>query len=144
MRRRLPGPPMRQDEDAPGLRPTRSPVHASSGTRLGTARPRQEGPTDLRLVPPALAAWGTAALVLDASAAWVYGLVIGCLVAVGLLPMARRARRARPVRRAPVASWPRAAAALLLCVAAAAASAGLHGADVRRGPCPAWRGSTRR
>ncbi|MFF9115702.1 ComEC/Rec2 family competence protein [Streptomyces massasporeus] len=131
---------MRQDEDAPGLRPTRSPVHASSGTRLGTARPRQEGPTDLRLVPPALAAWGTAALVLDASAAWVYGLVIGCLVAVGLLPMARRARRdrrARPVRQAPVASWPRAsAAALLLCVAAAAASAGLHGADVRRGPVP--------
>ncbi|MFE6091329.1 ComEC/Rec2 family competence protein [Streptomyces massasporeus] len=127
--RSLPGPPARQDdESSSGPRPTRSPVHASSGTRLGTARPRQEGPTDLRLVPPALAAWGTAALVLDAPAAWVSGLVIGCLVAVGLLPLARRAR---------VASWPRAsAAALLLCVAAAAASAGLHGADLRRGPVP--------
>ncbi|MEU6470838.1 ComEC/Rec2 family competence protein [Streptomyces massasporeus] len=127
--RSLPGPPARQDDEASsGPRPARSPVHASSGTRLGTARPRQEGPTDLRLVPPALAAWGTAALMLDASAAWVSGLVIGCLVAVGLLPLARRAR---------VASWPRAsAAALLLCVAAAAASAGLHGADLRRGPVP--------
>ncbi|MFI7136444.1 ComEC/Rec2 family competence protein [Streptomyces massasporeus] len=130
------GPPVRQDEPASGLGPTRSPVHASSGTRLGTARPRQEGPTDLRLVPPALAAWGTAALVLDAHPAWALGLVtgclvMGCLVAVGLPPSARRTRRAR------VASWPRASAvALLLCVAAAAASAGLHGADLRRGPVP--------
>ncbi|MFC8146079.1 ComEC/Rec2 family competence protein [Streptomyces paradoxus] len=126
--RRLPGPPSRQDEAVAGLRPSRSSVHASSGTRLGTARPRQEGPTDLRLVPPALAAWGTAALVLDASPTWVLGIVIGCLVAVGLLPLTRRRR---------TASWPRAsAAALLLCVAAAAASAGLHGADLRRGPVP--------
>ncbi|MER5832653.1 ComEC/Rec2 family competence protein [Streptomyces sp. NPDC002130] len=126
--RGLPGPPARQDETAPGLRPARSSVHASSGTRLGTARPRQEGPTDLRLVPPALAAWGTAALVLDTSPQWVLGIVIGCLVTVGLLPLARRHR---------AASWPRATlAALLLCVAAAAASAGLHGADLRRGPVP--------
>ncbi|MFI8895320.1 ComEC/Rec2 family competence protein [Streptomyces paradoxus] len=126
--RSLTGPPSRQDEAASGLRPARSSVHASSGTRLGTARPRQEGPTDLRLVPPALAAWGTAALVLDASPTWVLGIVIGCLVAVGLLPLTRRHR---------TASWPRAsAAALLLCVAAAAASAGLHGADLRRGPVP--------
>ncbi|MEV5106089.1 ComEC/Rec2 family competence protein [Streptomyces massasporeus] len=127
--RSLPGPPVRQDDEASsGPRPTRSPVHASSGTRLGTARPRQEGPTDLRLVPPALAAWGTAALMLDAPAPWVFGLVIGCLVAVGLLSLARRTR---------MAFWPRAsAAALLLCVAAAAASAGLHGADLRRGPVP--------
>ncbi|WP_033306481.1 ComEC/Rec2 family competence protein [Streptomyces iakyrus] len=103
-------------------------MHASSGTRLGTARPRQEGPTDLRLVPPALAAWGTAALMLDAAPERVLGIVIGCLVAVGLLPLTRRRR---------TASWPRAsAAALLLCVAAAAASAGLHGADLRRGPVP--------
>ncbi|QCD55834.1 ComEC/Rec2 family competence protein [Streptomyces hawaiiensis] len=126
--RSLPDPSGRQDEAASGLRPARSSVHASSGTRLGTARPRQEGPTDLRLVPPALAAWGTAALVLDAAPEWVLGIVIGCLAAVGLLPLARRHR---------VASWPRAsAAALLLCVAAAAASAGLHGADLRRGPVP--------
>ncbi|MDQ0713322.1 competence protein ComEC [Streptomyces luteogriseus] len=123
-----PGPPARLDEAASGPLPARSPVHASSGTRLGTARPRQEGPTDLRLVPPALAAWGTAALLLDASPAWVIGIVIGCLAAVGLLPLARLHG---------AASWPRAsAAALLLCVAAAAASAGLHGADLRRGPVP--------
>ncbi|MFE7901656.1 ComEC/Rec2 family competence protein [Streptomyces sp. NPDC057424] len=126
--RSLPGPPVRQDEEASGLRPTRSSVHASSGTRLGTARPRQDGPADLRLVPPALAAWGTAALVLDAAPEWVLGIVIGCLVALGLLPLALRPR---------AASWPRAsAAALLMCVAAAAASAGLHGADLRRGPVP--------
>ncbi|MGI5370049.1 ComEC/Rec2 family competence protein [Streptomyces iakyrus] len=126
--RSLPSPPSRRDEAGSGLRPARSSVHASSGTRLGAARPRQEGPTDLRLVPPALAAWGTAALLLDAAPERVLGIVIGCLVAVGLLPLTRRRR---------TASWPRAsAAALLLCVAAAAASAGLHGADLRRGPVP--------
>ncbi|MDQ1019564.1 ComEC/Rec2 family competence protein [Streptomyces afghaniensis] len=108
--------------------PARSSVHASSGKRLGSSRPRQEGPTDLRLVPPAFAAWGTAALVLDAPPGRVLGIVAGCLAAVGLLPLARRAGWA---------SWPRAsAAAVLLCVAAAAASAGLHGADLRRGPVP--------
>ncbi|MFI2633328.1 ComEC/Rec2 family competence protein [Streptomyces collinus] len=126
--RSIAGPPSPRDEAASGLLPARSSVHASSGTRLGTARPRQEGPTDLRLVPPALAAWGTAALMLDAAPERVLGIVIGCLVAVGLLPLIRRRR---------TASWPRAsAAALLLCVAAAAASAGLHGADLRRGPVP--------
>ncbi|GAA2394943.1 ComEC/Rec2 family competence protein [Streptomyces coeruleofuscus] len=132
--------PARRDEAAPeaftagpapptgSASPARSSVHASSGKRLGSARPRQEGPTDLRLVPPALAAWGTAALVLDAPPGWVLGIVTGCLAAVGLLPLARRAGWA---------SWSRAsAAAVLLCVAAAAASAGLHGADLRRGPVP--------
>ncbi|MDK1345210.1 ComEC/Rec2 family competence protein [Streptomyces sp. 378] len=126
--RGAPGPRVRRDEAAAGLRPDRSAVHASSGARLGAARPRQEGPTDLRLVPPALAAWATAALVLGASPTWALGIVIGCLVAVALLPSARRRG---------AASWPRAsAAALLLCVAAAAASAGLHGSDLRRGPVP--------
>ncbi|MCZ9343982.1 hypothetical protein NGM37_40175, partial [Streptomyces sp. TRM76130] len=33
---------------------TRAAVHAASGKRLGAARPRQEGPSDLRLVAPAL------------------------------------------------------------------------------------------
>ncbi|WP_346768007.1 ComEC/Rec2 family competence protein [Streptomyces sp. JB150] len=42
----------------------------------------------------------------------------------------------RPTR-ARQATWPRVSvAAVLLCVAAAAASAGLHGADLRRGPVP--------
>ncbi|MGK5696878.1 ComEC/Rec2 family competence protein [Streptomyces sp. URMC 128] len=138
--RRAHEPSARQDESTPEAftagsvvpagpaSPARSSVHASSGKRLGSSRPRQEGPTDLRLVPPALAAWGTAALVLDAPPGWVLGIVAGCLAAVGLLPLARRAGWA---------SWPRvSAAAVLLCVAAAAASAGLHGADLRRGPVP--------
>ncbi|MEV7078051.1 ComEC/Rec2 family competence protein [Streptomyces sp. NPDC093516] len=123
-----PGTPARPDETAPGHHPARSPVHVSSGKRLGLARPRQEGPADLRLVPPALAAWGTAALVPAVPAGWAVGLVTACLAAVGLL---------LPARRRGSASWPRvSAAALLLCVAAAAASAGLHTADLRRGPVP--------
>ncbi|MGW0868180.1 ComEC/Rec2 family competence protein [Streptomyces sp. NPDC002611] len=129
--RTAPDSPVRRDEATPTgapPEPARSSVHASSGKRLGSARPRQEGPTDLRLVPPALAAWGTAALVLGASPGWAAGIVAGCLLAVALLPLARRAGSA---------SWPRvSAAAVLLCVAAAAASAGLHGADLRRGPVP--------
>ncbi|MFE1322977.1 ComEC/Rec2 family competence protein [Streptomyces sp. NPDC058741] len=120
--------PVRRDEAAPGPGPARASVHASSGKRLGSARPRQEGPTDLRLVPPALTAWGTAALVLDAPPGGIVAVVAGCLVAVGLL---------LPARRRVSAAWPRAsAAAVLLCAAAAAASAGLHGADLRRGPVP--------
>ncbi len=136
--------PQRPGEVASEARPARSPVHASSGHRLGVARPRQEGPTDLRLVPPALAAWGTAALTLDLPAGWVVGIVAVCLVAAGLLASLRPGHRhprhpaaARHGRRGGPASWPRAsAAAVLLCVAAAAASAGLHGADLRRGPVP--------
>ncbi|MFJ4198493.1 ComEC/Rec2 family competence protein [Streptomyces sviceus] len=106
-------------------------MHAVSGKRLGDAHPRQEGPTDLRLVPAALAAWGTAAVTLDASPGWVMGAVAGCLVLACVLLAGRR----RGVRglggggRVPVA-------AVLLCAAAAAASSGLHGADLRRGPVP--------
>ncbi|MGW2443728.1 ComEC/Rec2 family competence protein [Streptomyces sp. NPDC001675] len=119
-----------------------------SGGEAGAARPRSareapgdhcessrpgesEAPADLRLVPPALAAWGTAALVLGASPAWSAVLAVGCGVAgAALLTARRRTAGGRLARsRAPVA-------AVLLCVAAAAASAGLHGADVRRGPVP--------
>ncbi|MFF7639126.1 ComEC/Rec2 family competence protein [Streptomyces canus] len=107
-------------------------MHAASGKRLGDAHPRQEGPTDLRLVPAALAAWGTAAVTLDASPGWVTGVVPGCLVLACVLLAGRRggARGFGGGGRVPVA-------AVLLCVAAAAASAGLHGADLRRGPVPA-------
>ncbi|MFJ3229797.1 ComEC/Rec2 family competence protein [Streptomyces sp. NPDC086787] len=106
----------------------RSPVHAASGKRLGDPHPRQEGPIDLRLVPPALAAWGTAALTLDAPPALTAGLATVCLITAALLLATGRRRR----------TWPCvASAAVLLCVAAAAASAGLHGADLRRGPVPA-------
>ncbi|MFJ6082581.1 ComEC/Rec2 family competence protein [Streptomyces sp. NPDC092369] len=113
----------------------RSAVHAASGKRLGDAHPRQEGPTDLRLVPPALATWATAALMLDASQGWVTGVTVGCLVVAGVLLLLRRNRTVEAM------AWRRAsAAAVLLCVAAAALSAGLHGADVRRGPVPGLAG----
>ncbi|WP_217251933.1 ComEC/Rec2 family competence protein [Streptomyces sp. AC602_WCS936] len=116
---------------ADGTAPPRAPVHAASGHRLGAAHPRQEGPADLRLVPPALAAWGTAALLLDASAGWAVGVVaVGLAVAAVLLLRTRKRGPARGRSRASVA-------ALLLCVAASAASAALHGADLRRGPVPA-------
>ncbi|WUE91044.1 ComEC/Rec2 family competence protein [Streptomyces sp. NBC_00490] len=117
------GPPS-SPSPPPMPRPRRA-VHAASGTRLGDANPRQEGPADLRLVPPALAAWATAALTLDAAPEWVTGIAVLCLVAAGVLLLTRG--RAGP--RVPVA-------AALLCVAAAAVSAGLHGADLRRGPVP--------
>ncbi|GJF20168.1 ComEC/Rec2 family competence protein [Streptomyces sp. HO565] len=108
----------------------RAAVHAASGHRLGAARPRQEGPTDLRLVPPALAAWATAALVLDAAPEWSLGVVLGCVMTAGALLLGTRRRAARGWAPVPVA-------AVLLCVAASAASAALHGADLRRGPVPA-------
>ncbi|PWI09565.1 hypothetical protein DIZ27_15845 [Streptomyces sp. NWU339] len=108
---------------------TRLSVHASSGKRLGAAHPRQEGPADLRLVPPALAAWATAAVMLHAPPARVLGAVIASLALAAVL-LALRNRRAGP-GRARLSG-----AAVLLCVAAAACSAGLHGADLRRGPVP--------
>ncbi|MFI5688506.1 ComEC/Rec2 family competence protein [Streptomyces sp. NPDC051636] len=112
---------------------TRRAVHAASGKRLGAAHPRQAGPTDLRLVPPALAAWGTAALALDSQPGWTAGLVIGCVITAAVL-LCGRWTQAAPLSVA----WSRVTvAAVLLCVAAAAASAGLHGADLRRGPVPA-------
>jgi competence protein ComEC len=115
-------------------------VHASSGKRLGEAHPRQEGPTDLRLVPPALAAWATAALALDASPGWVTGVAVGCSVVAGSLLLVRRSsgRSGLPSTGQPRwGNWSRVSvAAVLLCVAAAGVSAGLHGADLRRGPVP--------
>ncbi|MEU7394040.1 ComEC/Rec2 family competence protein [Streptomyces albogriseolus] len=105
--------------------------------RPGASRPRQEGPADLRLVPPALAAWATAAVTLHAPPGWaVAAVAVPLLVAAVLLTAHSRlllARR-RPTERARVTAH--AVAATLLCVAAAAGSAGLHGADVRRGPVP--------
>ncbi|MGQ4362434.1 ComEC/Rec2 family competence protein [Streptomyces sp. SAS_272] len=189
---------------------------------MGDAHPRQEGPVDLRLVPPALAAWATAAFTLDASPGLVGGLVIGCLAAAVILLVVRgRSARNAPVTQGPWSTGPRVnpgvadgavssgsgkaspgrtvarvhgagtaggggaspgatvaevdgagsagrggvspgvtpevvngagsagrgrvwrrvtVAASLLCAAAAAASAGLHGADLRRGPVPALAG----
>ncbi|MEU2558586.1 ComEC/Rec2 family competence protein [Streptomyces longispororuber] len=98
----------------------------------------------MRLVPPALAAWAAAALALDAPPRWVAGAVAACVTVAGVLLVTWTARsRGQPrTRRIPGrrggAAWGRVSvAAALLCAAAAATSAGLHGADVHRGPVPA-------
>ncbi|AKZ55663.1 Integral membrane protein [Streptomyces ambofaciens ATCC 23877] len=123
--------PGRAAEPGERTAPPRAAVHAASGHRLGAAHPRQEGPTDLRLVPPALGTWATAAVMLDAPPGWTVGVVTGGLLLAGVLLL--RARGRRPARGRRHVSF----VALLLCVAAAAASAALHGADLRRGPVPA-------
>ncbi|MFG2497019.1 ComEC/Rec2 family competence protein [Streptomyces sp. NPDC048441] len=120
-------------------------VHASPGRRLGDAHPRQEGPADLRLVLPALAAWGTAALALDAPPRWVIAAVVVCVAVVGALLVTWTVRggsagEGRQHVRVPERRhrWGRVSvAAVLLCAAAAATSAALHGADLHRGPIPA-------
>ncbi|MBM7173875.1 ComEC/Rec2 family competence protein, partial [Streptomyces sp. G44] len=82
---------------------TRAAVHASSGHRLGASHPRQEGPVDLRLVPPALAAWAAAALLLDAPPGWAVTTVAVCVASAGVLLVMWTARgrgwRARPPGR---------------------------------------------
>ncbi|MEU1194791.1 ComEC/Rec2 family competence protein [Streptomyces sp. NPDC005813] len=118
---------------------SRRAVHVASGKRLGAANPREEGPTDLRLVPPALAVWATAAVTVAAPSGWATGVVVVSLLAglALLLTEWRRSRTAPGDGEGPARSWRRvSAAAVLLCVATAAASAGLHGADQRRGPVP--------
>ncbi|MGW0854202.1 ComEC/Rec2 family competence protein [Streptomyces sp. NPDC002690] len=102
---------------------------AGTGTAVGTG-PGQEGPADLRLVLPALAAWASAALCLVMPGAWTAaGVVVSLVAALTLLRAARGKRGGRPTGRIAVS-------AVLLCAAAGAASAGLHGADARRGPVP--------
>ncbi|MFJ6125227.1 ComEC/Rec2 family competence protein [Streptomyces griseoviridis] len=122
-------------------------VHRASGHRLGAAHPRQEEATDLRLVPPALAAWATTALLLDASVGWVVGVAGAGVVAATAVALLGRKGAGRGggggegcgggrIRRSRE-GWRRMSlVALLLCVAAAAVAAGLHGADVRGGPVP--------
>ncbi|WP_432157140.1 ComEC/Rec2 family competence protein [Streptomyces sp. bgisy153] len=135
---------------SPGVA-ARQAVHADSGKRLGAANPRQEGPADLRLVPPALAAWATAALTLNATPTVVTAVALGCAVVGSVLLLARRRTGGGAAARQSVGGvggspeaaagdrlrWTVTVAGVLLCVAAAAASAGLHGADLRRGPVPA-------
>ncbi|MEU1015647.1 ComEC/Rec2 family competence protein [Streptomyces sp. NPDC005898] len=122
-------------------RATRAEVHVSSGHRLGAAHPRQEGPVDLRLVPPALAAWAAAALMLDAPPRWAVTTVAVCVAVAGAVLAAWTARgwrRGQWQRRGRGSPWGRfSLAATLLCAAASAASAALHGADLHRGPVPA-------
>ncbi|MFE2986764.1 ComEC/Rec2 family competence protein [Streptomyces sp. NPDC059262] len=134
-------------------------VAPASDSSLGDSNPRQEGPADLRLVPPALAAWVTAAVTLDAPAVWATALALTCAAVAGVLLLGGATRGAHggtesplpPLRPPPpelrpppprpprgvFSLWPRmSVAAVLLCVAASAASATLHGADLTRGPVP--------
>ncbi|UYB42464.1 ComEC/Rec2 family competence protein [Streptomyces sp. Je 1-4] len=142
----------------------RATVHATAASPHGASDPHQEGPADLRLVAPALAAWAAAAIGLDAPGA---GVAVACGVAVALGAVALRvavvrrraerepgaeeqpgvAPRADTGRRgaeSPRCRSPRlrsagafvALTAVLLCAAAGAASAVLHASDLRRGPLP--------
>lgn len=75
----------------------RAPVHAAADSPRGASAPRQEGPADLRLVPPALAAWLAAALALGASGRTVALACAGaCLAAAALLWATHHPRRAAP------------------------------------------------
>ena len=72
---------------------------------------------------------------LDATSRWVTGVAVVCVTAAVVLLVMRR--RGVLAGSPGPGVWPRASvAAVLLCVAAAAVSAGLHGADLRRGPVP--------
>ncbi|WSU13162.1 ComEC/Rec2 family competence protein [Streptomyces sp. NBC_01116] len=89
----------------------------------------------MRLVPPALAVWAAAASTLGLPGKWVAAVAVACLVPAVLLLVAaaRTSREGRPAGRSRAVA---AGGAVLLCAAAGAAVAGLHGADVRRGPVP--------
>uniref|UniRef100_UPI003D71CBD0 ComEC/Rec2 family competence protein n=1 Tax=Streptomyces cucumeris TaxID=2962890 RepID=UPI003D71CBD0 len=125
----------------------RAAVHAAAASPRGAAEPRQEGPPDLRLVPPALTAWAAAGIALGTPGGTVaVGCSVACLVAGVLLLRARR-RAPRPGSGGRGANsgergagWhgrtAGAVAAALLCGAAAGAVAALHAAEVRHGPVP--------
>ncbi|MFI0896913.1 ComEC/Rec2 family competence protein [Streptomyces sp. NPDC020983] len=113
-------------------------MHAAAKSRLGAANPRQEGPPDLRLVPPALAAWAAAALtpatgwrpvVLTAAAA-------AAAYALAVVAAAATRRRRTGAARPGGSRLTTAAAATLLCLVAAATCAALADADLHRGPLP--------
>lgn len=109
--------------------------------RENPSGPRREGPADLRLVPPALAAWGAAAFGLTASPPWPAVAVLCCAVVAVLLlttPLMRTVRRGSLAGpgAGPSAGNRVAVATVLLCAAAGAGVGGLRGADLYRGPVP--------
>ncbi|WP_435130440.1 ComEC/Rec2 family competence protein [Actinacidiphila sp. bgisy144] len=131
--------PAGEAPEAPPRGEERAAVHAAAASRLGAAHPKQEGPPDLRLVGPALAAWGAAAAVPTVGAAVVVaGLVALTAVAAAAVGVAGLVGvRSRGVP----AGWGRvslgsAALATVLCGAVAAAAAALQGAELTRGPVP--------
>ncbi|MCK7626926.1 ComEC/Rec2 family competence protein [Streptomyces sp. RS10V-4] len=118
------------------------------GPSSGAVGGREDGPADLRLVGPALAAWVAAAVGPGAPGEAV---AVGCAGAVALAGLVLWRARAFAGTAAGGRAGGRhgrwgarstgalvALAAVLLCAAAGAASAGLHAADVRRGPLPGW------
>lgn len=133
-------------------------MHAAAGSRLGASEPRQEGPADLRLVPPALATWLAAALALGTSTVRAGAAALLCLVATVPL-LALRTRGTPGAGHSPGASGtelPRGSrgsglplgpygtgavrgilAAALLCACAASGEAALRVAEAHRGPVPA-------
>ncbi|MFD8205452.1 ComEC/Rec2 family competence protein [Streptomyces sp. NPDC059695] len=113
-----------------------------------------EGPVDLRLVPLAVAAWAAAAWAVGATGWWTVAGVVVCVAAALVLLTRGRARGRGDPGDGPGAAVPGSTAAVvpgstagwrlratawagvLLCAAVGAASAGLHAADLRRGPVP--------
>ncbi|MFI0715300.1 ComEC/Rec2 family competence protein [Streptomyces inhibens] len=82
----------------------RATVHATAASSHGASDPRQDGPADLRLVAPALAAWAAAAICLGAPGG---GVAVACGVAVMLAALALRVAVARRrAERAPGADEP--------------------------------------
>ncbi|BCK71298.1 hypothetical protein Srufu_052510 [Streptomyces libani subsp. rufus] len=67
----------------------RATVHATAASPHGASDPHQEGPADLRLVAPALAAWAAAAIGLGVPGG---GVAVACGVAVVLAAFALRGR----------------------------------------------------
>ncbi|MFD3531589.1 ComEC/Rec2 family competence protein [Streptomyces sp. NPDC058664] len=109
--------------------------------RRASKPPWEEGPTDLRLVPLAVAAWVAAACAVGVAGWWTVTGVAVCLAGAAVLstPAARRWFGGADAVRG-TAGWrlrATACAGVLLCAAAGATSAGLHAADLRRGPVPA-------
>ncbi|HEX5566391.1 MAG TPA: ComEC/Rec2 family competence protein [Streptomyces sp.] len=105
---------------------TRSAVHAAAGHRLGAADPSRGSAADFRLMPPALAVWGAAALALGVPGRTAVTAVVVCgLMAAGFLVLARGR-----------AGGFLAAAMALACAAAGGGVAAAHAADLHRGPLP--------
>lgn len=143
----------------------RSPIHPSGSPSGGrhsrgrpagggqdTAPPPEEGPADLRLVPPAVATWLTAAIALGGSASQAAAIAGVCLAAASPLCAAwvrvprgghgtggPGAGRGHPGTRRPSGiggpgTVRGVAAVTLLCACAAAVAAGLSVAGTHRGP----------
>ncbi|WP_329369484.1 ComEC/Rec2 family competence protein [Streptomyces sp. NBC_00669] len=153
------GGPTEGTAEGPAGRPTgaqRAAVHAGAASRLGAANPRQEGPPDLRLVGPALAAWAAAAAapavgagtaiaglaaLIALSAAVVAAPSVASAPPVAAVAAAlrggpgRRGRGPARCRTGPTGLLP-AAIAMMLCGAVAAMAAALEDADLTRGPVP--------